>query len=69
MLDVSETWVYTATYTITQDDIDTGEVLNQATAEGTAPGGTVVNDLSDDDSVTIQRSPIYVKNRRSQLSR
>ncbi len=37
-LDVTETWIYTATsYTITQDDIDNGEVVNQATATGTAP--------------------------------
>ncbi|PKA83674.1 putative repeat protein (TIGR01451 family)/gliding motility-associated-like protein [Ulvibacter sp. MAR_2010_11] len=50
-LDVTETWIYTATYAITQDDIDAGEVINQATAEGTAPDTTVVSDLSDDNSV------------------
>ncbi|MDC7998426.1 DUF7507 domain-containing protein, partial [Gilvibacter sediminis] len=50
-LDVDETWTYTGTYVITQDDIDAGEVENQATAEGTAPDGTVVDDLSDNDSV------------------
>src|SRR5690606_4934751 len=50
-LDVTETWVYTGTYAITQNDIDLGFVKNQATAEGTAPDATVVNDLSDDNSV------------------
>ena len=50
-LDVTETWIYTATYTITQVDIDAGQVINQATADGTAPDGTVVTDLSDDDSI------------------
>ena len=30
-LDVTETWIYTASYAITQDDIDAGEVVNQAT--------------------------------------
>ncbi|MCW8981239.1 MAG: Ig-like domain-containing protein, partial [Altibacter sp.] len=51
ILQISETWVYTATYAITQADIDAGQVTNQATAEGTAPDATVVTDLSDDDSV------------------
>ncbi|MEL6813113.1 MAG: Ig-like domain-containing protein, partial [Bacteroidota bacterium] len=52
-LDVDETWVYTATYTITQIDIDAGQVTNQATAEGTLlSNGTIVTDLSDDEVVT-----------------
>ena len=48
---MTETWIYTGSYTITQDDIDAGQVTNQATAEGTAPDTTVVSDLSDDTSV------------------
>ncbi len=51
-LDVDETWTYTASYAITQADIDAGEVINQATATGTAPDATVVSDLSDEISVT-----------------
>ncbi|WP_170134775.1 Ig-like domain-containing protein, partial [Marinirhabdus gelatinilytica] len=51
-LDVDETWLYNGTYNITQDDIDAGEVNNQATAEGTAPDGTVVDDLSGDTILT-----------------
>lgn len=35
--------VCTATYTLTQADIDRGEVLNSATAVGAAPGGAAVN--------------------------
>ncbi|MEH1009584.1 hypothetical protein VDP25_17745, partial [Winogradskyella sp. ECml5-4] len=42
------TIVYTATYAITQDDIDAGVVTNQATAEGTDPNGDPVSDDSDD---------------------
>ncbi|TXD71151.1 DUF7507 domain-containing protein, partial [Aequorivita antarctica] len=57
-LDVTETWIYTATsYTITQDDIDTGSVTNQATAVGTPPVGDDVDDLSgtqvDNDDATV----------------
>ncbi len=57
-LDVTETWIYTATsYTITQDDIDAGEVVNQATATGTAPDQSTVSDLSgseiDNDDQTV----------------
>src|SRR5690554_3798182 len=46
MLDVDETWIYTGTYTITQVDIDAGEVINQATATATAPDQSTVSDLS-----------------------
>src|SRR5690606_21089586 len=50
-LDVAETWIYTSDYTITQADIDTGSISNQATVTGTSSGGVDVSDLSDDDSV------------------
>ena len=51
LLDIDETWVFTASYAITQDDIDTGLITNQATATGTDPDGMIVEDLSDDDSI------------------
>ena len=38
---------YTATYAITQDDIDAGGIDNQALGTGTPPGGPAVSDLSD----------------------
>ncbi|MBC3847078.1 gliding motility-associated C-terminal domain-containing protein, partial [Winogradskyella echinorum] len=44
------TIVYTATYAITQDDINAGVVTNQATADGTDPNGDPVSDDSDDPS-------------------
>ena len=37
----------TATYTITQADIDAGEMKNTATVKGTAPNGISVTDVSD----------------------
>ncbi|REE24322.1 putative repeat protein (TIGR01451 family)/gliding motility-associated-like protein [Winogradskyella pacifica] len=52
-LDVDETWIYTADYTLTQSDIDAGVVNNQATVTGLdSIDGSVVTDLSDDDSVS-----------------
>ena len=39
---------FTASYTITQADINRGEVLNQAVASGTTPSGGSVTDDSDD---------------------
>ncbi|WP_439647989.1 DUF7507 domain-containing protein, partial [Aequorivita sinensis] len=57
-LDVTETWIYEASYAITQADIDAGEVVNQATATGTAPDQTVVSDdsgteINNDDPTII----------------
>ena len=40
-----------APYTVTQADVDAGEVYNVATASGTTPGGDTVTD-DDDDTVT-----------------
>ncbi len=51
-LDVIETWIYTGSYTITQDDIDAGNVTNQATATGTAPDQSTVSDLSGSTTTT-----------------
>ncbi|NOR28342.1 MAG: T9SS type B sorting domain-containing protein, partial [Lutibacter sp.] len=39
---------FTATYVITQDDINFGSVTNQAFVYGTSPKGVVVEDMSDD---------------------
>uniref|UniRef100_UPI0028747B1C DUF7507 domain-containing protein n=1 Tax=Aequorivita marina TaxID=3073654 RepID=UPI0028747B1C len=48
-LDVTETWIYEASYVITQDDIDAGEVVNQATTVGTAPDQSSVSAISGTD--------------------
>jgi hypothetical protein len=47
-LQVGETVTYTATYTITQSDVDAYGLVNQVTATGTDPNGTDVDDVSDD---------------------
>ncbi|MBD3666125.1 DUF11 domain-containing protein, partial [Sulfitobacter sp. TSTF-M16] len=44
----SDATTFTATYSVTQADIDEGQVVNQALASGTDPTGEPVEDLSDD---------------------
>lgn len=51
ILSVGETWTYFALYAITQEDIDNGAVVNQATVSGFTPLNDLVEDLSDDDSL------------------
>ncbi|PJJ08180.1 putative repeat protein (TIGR01451 family)/gliding motility-associated-like protein [Flavobacterium sp. 1] len=46
ILEVSETWMYKATYNVTQADIDNGTITNQATVNGTAPNDAIVTDQS-----------------------
>ena len=56
ILDISETWLYNGLYTITQTDIDSGEVVNTATASGVDSFSTTVSDISgasvEDDTPT-----------------
>ena len=60
ILDITETWVYVQDYVVTQSDIDTGSITNQATASGTGAEG-VVTDLSgatvSDDTPTVTIVP------------
>ncbi|WP_040278955.1 T9SS C-terminal target domain-containing protein, partial [Psychroserpens damuponensis] len=45
---VGETATYTATYTITQADVDAGGVVNSVVANGDDPDGITISDTSDD---------------------
>ena len=60
ILDITETWVYVQDYVVTQSDIDTGSITNQATASGTGVNG-LVTDLSgatvSDDIPTVTIIP------------
>ena len=60
ILEVTETWVYVQDYVVTQSDIDTGSITNQATASGTGVNG-LVTDLSgatvSDDIPTVTIVP------------
>lgn len=57
-LDVNEAWVYTASYIVTQSDIDAGSISNQATVTGVGADGVNLSDLSDDDSVLENDSTV-----------
>jgi hypothetical protein len=62
-LDVNETWIYTATYAITQNDINTGNVTNQATVNAlggdpvTGSSGTITR-LCQNPKITVVKAVI-----------
>jgi uncharacterized repeat protein (TIGR01451 family) len=61
ILSPGEIWIYGATYTVQQVDIDAGSFTNVATASGTTPPGTTLADVSDDEVVNaIQNAAIQL---------
>ncbi|EBA11990.1 DUF7507 domain-containing protein [Roseobacter sp. CCS2] len=70
-LQVGETATYTASYVLTQDDLDAGGIQNTATAAGTQPSGGTITDVSDDDGpgsdptvLTIDAAPLITFEKR-----
>ena len=58
LLDVDETWTYTGSYTVTQDDIDAGvTIVNEACIGDVDGNGTVDDDECDTAETTIDRNP------------
>ncbi|AUH33027.1 DUF7507 domain-containing protein [Paracoccus tegillarcae] len=53
----SDATSFTASYTLTQDDLDAGQVLNQALASGTDQYGNTIEDTSDDPSDATDSDP------------
>ncbi len=58
ILQVGEKWTFTATYTITQTDIDRGNVTNYAYARGTDSNGFPIFSDPDDATATLYQYPI-----------
>ena len=54
ILDPSETWIYTATHTVNQADLDAGHYVNTATANGTPAGGTLLPAEGSEEVPAIQ---------------
>ncbi|MDR7191786.1 DUF7507 domain-containing protein, partial [Luteimonas terrae] len=53
----------TGVHTITQAEVDAGEVRNTATATGTPPGGGTTTSPPDDEDVTLERNPSLATNK------
>uniref|UniRef100_UPI00047AB329 DUF7507 domain-containing protein n=1 Tax=Algoriphagus vanfongensis TaxID=426371 RepID=UPI00047AB329 len=64
VLDVGETWTYTATHVITQQDIDNGSFTNTATAKGNPAGGSIP-DLSDGETTDAIQNPEWTLTKTS----
>ncbi|WP_299381255.1 Ig-like domain-containing protein, partial [uncultured Lacinutrix sp.] len=62
VLDPTETWTYTANYTVTQDNIDAGQVTNQATVTATTLDNTTISDVSGTTSTTNDTTVITLCN-------
>ena len=52
-----ETAVFTATYTVTQADVDHGSIVDSATTNGTTPTGGTVTETSNIVTVIVTQSP------------
>ena len=52
-----ETAVFTATYTVTQADVDHGSIVDSATTQGTTPTGGTVTETSNTVTVIVTQSP------------
>lgn len=53
------------TYSLTQDDLNRGEVVNTATASGTQPDGSAVESLDATATVSLEQNPDLSINKRS----
>ncbi len=57
LLDVTETWAYTCTHTLTLAEIDFGSITNTSDVSGKSPTNEVVND-TDEITLPLEASPL-----------
>jgi LPXTG-site transpeptidase (sortase) family protein len=57
LLDVTETWIFTCTHTLTLADINFGSITNTADVSGKSPTDEVVNDR-DEITISLEASPL-----------
>jgi uncharacterized repeat protein (TIGR01451 family) len=62
ILDVGETWMFTASRAVDQDDIDVGTVHNDATATALGPLGQTATHSDENDAALPQNAIISVQN-------
>ena len=68
LLQVDETWTYSASVTLTQAMIDAGGLSNTATANAATPGGGTVSDVSDDDGAGTDDATVTTFDRVSTMT-
>lgn len=68
LLQVDETWTYTANVTLTQTMIDAGGLSNTVTLGGRTPGGASLSDLSDDDGTGTSDPTVTNLDRSSAIA-
>ncbi|NGY38775.1 gliding motility-associated C-terminal domain-containing protein, partial [Flavobacterium sp. XN-5] len=79
ILEVTETWVYTATYAVNQTDIDNGKITNQASVNAATPDASSVtaqsnNNIPDvitictDAKITVTKDGIYVDTNKDGIT-
>ncbi|MGB4847852.1 MAG: hypothetical protein WBP41_08035 [Saprospiraceae bacterium] len=66
VLDVGETWIYAATHTVTQANIDAGSFTNTATATGT-PASGILPPAIDNEAIPALQNPNWTLIKTSTL--
>ena len=64
ILEVTETWIYLCSHTVTQAEVDAGTVNNSVSASGTPAGGVLPN-ATDTLNIAITPSPVWTLNKTS----
>ncbi len=64
ILEIGESWIFSARHTITQANIDAGSFTNTVTATGTPTGG-ILDPATDSETVTATLNPAWILTKTS----